>query len=178
MVRKRPLTPEEKLLWQQVTKSVKRLGTEDNSLPPCGGGQGRGVTQVINQLLLTPTLPRKGGGSKKMGDYAGIDKNTAQRFKKGENIIDAKLDLHGMTSEKAHKALISFINKQVKAEKRRLLVITGKGNGILRSALPGWLSTPNVSGHILAFDTAQAKHGGGGAYYILLKRKRTHNDQR
>ena len=77
-----------------------------------------------------------------------------------------------MTSEKAYKALVIFIKQQVKLENRRLLVITGKGSGILRSSLPNWLTTANLSEQILAFDTAKPKHGGDGAYYILLKRKR------
>ncbi len=77
-----------------------------------------------------------------------------------------------MTSEKAHNALILFIKKQIKLENRRLLVITGKGKGILNSALSGWLGVPEINKFILAFDKANPKHGGDGAFYILLKRKR------
>jgi len=53
------------------------------------------------------------------------------------------------------------------------LVITGKGTGILRESLPGWLDAPLFRGMISAFGAAAQKHGGAGAYYIMLKRKRT-----
>ncbi|MEQ1706135.1 MAG: Smr/MutS family protein, partial [Rickettsiales bacterium] len=112
------------------------------------------------------------GGSRGIGDYSGIDRSTAENFRKGKDPIDAKLDLHGMTQENAHHALVNFIAKQAKLENRRLLVITGKGSGILRASLPRWLTLPDLNRFILAFDVAKAKHGGDGAFYILLKRKR------
>ena len=174
MTKKRPLTPEEKLLWKQVTKSVKRL--KEPLLEPTEQATDETIKLTpqpqpkAENSLSTPVGRAREGLTQ--GNYAGIDRNTAEKFKKGKNEFDATLDLHGMTAEKAHKSLISFVNKHIKLESRRLLVITGKGSGILRAALPNWLTAPNLSPHILAFDTAQQKHGGSGAYYILLKRKR------
>ncbi len=77
-----------------------------------------------------------------------------------------------MTQAKAHNAFESFIQKHISQNSRRLLVITGKGSGILQQALPKWMNSPDISGQILAYDEAKAKHGGSGAYYILLKRNR------
>lgn len=182
MVRKRPLTPEEQHLWEQETchykplKNIKKIKTTRNSEEIIENLKSKKikvkiktVTPISNISTIKPSLLQK---EKKMGDYAGIDRNTAERFRKGDALIDARLDLHGMTSEKAYKTLVVFIKQQLKLENRRLLVITGKGSGILRSSLPNWLTTENLSEHILAFDTAKPKHGGDGAYYILLKRKR------
>ena len=66
-----------------------------------------------------------------------------------------------------------------------MLVITGKGlsdgdgdagagraRGVLRQAVPRWLNEPANRARILAVMPAQPKHGGAGALYVLLKRKR------
>jgi len=115
-----------------------------------------------------------------LGAYAGIDRNTAERFRKGEMEMDGTIDLHGMSREKAHVALSGFIRHHYDRGSRCLLVITGKGlrqngeqqRGILREMLPQWLAEPGLRGIILAFDVARPKHGGSGAYYILLRRAR------
>ncbi len=180
MVRKRSLTPEEKRLWKHITRNDVPLQINDDDAEE--------PEEVENAEIIQPKTTAKSSKkqqsvdiskhdnfpnkAKSLGDYSGIDRNTAERFRKGDAPIDATLDLHGMTSEKAHRALVSFIQKHIKLESRRLLVITGKGSGILRSSLPDWLTAPNLSKEILAFDVAKQKHGGAGAYYILLKRKR------
>ena len=90
--------------------------------------------------------------------------------------IDASLDLHGLTQEVAHAALIRFVNGSAQLGRRCLLVVTGKGNregaGILRTQVPRWLNEPALRSLILAFAYAQPKHGGEGALYVLLKRQR------
>ncbi len=181
MVKKRQLTPEEKRLWKLITRQTKPLSfssvdeeeeeeVSENKEAPRSKVKIKAQPAPANQPKPASAKPKT--NIKKQGDYSGIDKNTAESFRKGKEPIDAKLDLHGMTQEKAHNALVAFIEKQVRLESRRLLVITGKGSGILRSALPRWLAEPGLNKSILAFDVAKAKHGGDGAYYILLKRKR------
>ena len=182
MVRKRPLTPEEQYLWEQATrydkplKNIKKIKAEQGSEEIIEKLKPQKIKRKIKTVISIPNVATiKTSSSQKeikIADYSGIDSNTANRFRKGESVIDAKLDLHGMTSEKAHNALITFITKQIKLENRRLLVITGKGKGILNSALPGWLGVAGINESILAFDKASPKHGGDGAFYILLKRKR------
>jgi DNA-nicking Smr family endonuclease len=179
MVKKRQLTPEEKRLWKLITRQTKPLSvpvaddeTEEEENKDTEIKSGKVKLRPAPIKTQAAPVKTKAATIKKQGDYSGIDKNTAESFRKGKEPIDAKLDLHGMTQEKAHNALIAFIEKQVKLESRRLLVITGKGSGILRSALPRWLTAPNLNKSILAFDVAKAKHGGDGAFYILLKRKR------
>ncbi len=168
MVRKRSLTEEEKLLWKYVTRNDTPLVigmVEEEIIKP-------EKTKIAKPPVEKTQPKNQPPKTKSKGDYSGIDKNTATRFKRGESPIDATLDLHGMTQLKAHSAFISFFQKHLKADSRRLLVITGKGSGILQQAFPKWLDSPDISGHVLAYDEAKAKHGGSGAYYILLKRKR------
>lgn len=106
----------------------------------------------------------------------GLDKSTAGRFAKGMMEIEATIDLHGLTQPVAHAALTRFVGGSADLGRRCLLVITGKGNregsGILRTEVPRWLNEPGLRGQILAFTHAQPKHGGTGALYVLLKRRR------
>lgn len=106
---------------------------------------------------------------------ASMDKRTADRFRKGELPIEGKLDLHGLTQAEAHERLVGFIERAYAAGKRCLIVVTGKGregNGVLRRALPHWLGEAGLRARILAITSARQNHGGSGASYILLKRRR------
>ncbi len=62
------------------------------------------------------------------------------------------------------------------ADRRRVLVITGKGRdfgeGVLRDAVPRWLNEDSIRPMIRAFSHAAPKHGGEGALYVLLKRRK------
>ncbi len=122
------------------------------------------------------------------GRVAGVDRRTAERLRKGQYPIEARLDLHGLTQAQAHNALRLFVRQCHAAQKRCLLVITGKGGrqrarddgpyvnaepaGVLKRAVPGWLKDRDLSPLILSTATATPEHGGGGALYILLKRQR------
>lgn len=114
-----------------------------------------------------------------IGRAVGIDKRQAERLKRGRTEIDARIDLHGMTQAEAHRRLDAFIHASVKAGRRCVLVITGKGltselsgrgSGVLREAVPRWLNERPLRGHVIAVSHAQPKDGGHGALYVLLKR--------
>lgn len=181
MKKKRPLTEEEKRLWQLVTKDDKPLHVTDD---------GRRITEDGEAIVApTPLVKQPSSISRQppakmpmpaQGAYANIDRNTADKFRKGEMQIEATLDLHGMNREKAQRALGGFLETQFTRGSRCLLVVTGKGvrknvsdepeRGILREMFPRWLE--EFSSIVLAFDVAKPKHGGSGAYYVLLRRKR------
>jgi DNA-nicking Smr family endonuclease len=105
----------------------------------------------------------------------GLDRRTAERLRKGAIAIERRIDLHGMTQDDAHAALDRFIRQCWKDGRRMLLVITGKGSGgegVLRRGVPRWLAAGEHAARILKVETAQARHGGGGAFYVLLRRQR------
>lgn len=107
----------------------------------------------------------------------GIDRRTAERLRKGAMEIDRRLDLHGMTEAAAHAALDRAVRQAWRDGARVLLVITGKGSvrdggGVLRRNLPRWVAAGDSAAHVLRIETAQPRHGGGGAYYVLLRRQR------
>lgn len=107
-----------------------------------------------------------------IGNSAGVDRRTAERLRRGKMTLDGTLDLHGMTQARAHSALTLFIDTAHQADKRCLLVITGKGQGILKRAVPIWLGDPFLRPKILSVMTARKDHGGDGALYVLLRRRR------
>ncbi len=118
---------------------------------------------------VVPTPPRRATTAPPLG--GGIDRRSAQRLKRGQMAIEARLDLHGMTQAEAHGALSAFIARCQSAGMRAVLVITGK-SGVLHGTVPRWLEDGDNRARILASSRAQAQHGGAGALYLLLRRRR------
>ena len=93
------------------------------------------------------------------------------------------VDLHGLRQAEAHDRLIGFLQRARAAGHGLVLVITGKGGaggalfderGVLRRAVPHWLSRPDLRPLVLGFETAAPQHGGAGALYVRLRRARPH----
>lgn len=137
--------------------------------------------------LRESALPE--GGSEQGGrgfGKDGIDRRTLQRLERGQMEIEAYLDLHGLNQAQARESLLSFITENYNVGKRCILVITGKGRargqedewwsptpGVLRRKAPEWIEEdPFVSKMVVRVAPARPQHGGGGAFYILLRRKR------
>ena len=93
------------------------------------------------------------------GEKAGIDGSTQRRLFRGEVLIDLRLDLHGMTAARAHKQLIQSIILAADDGCRCVLVITGKGSGVLNGHVPIWLKQPPLSFHVLALAKLGQKMG-------------------
>ena len=48
--------------------------------------------------------------------------------------------------------------------------------GVLRRAVPHWLRLPDLRTLVVGFEEAVAHHGGGGALYVRLRRRRAPGD--
>ena len=111
-------------------------------------------------------------------------------MRKGQVEPDARIDLHGMTAERAHAALTAFVANSHTAGRRCVLVITGKGGrrfrdaedldgfggardgmGVLRRLAPEWLASPPLSGFVATVAPAHIRHGGDGALYVYLRKR-------
>jgi len=104
-----------------------------------------------------------------------FDRDTERDLRTGTRRIDARLDLHGMTQSAAHAALTQFMAQAAASDARTLLIITGRGKegaGVLRANFRTWLDAMPASRHILDIRRAAPRHGGEGAFYILLKKRR------
>ncbi len=87
------------------------------------------------------------------------------------NLIDAKLDLHGLTLERAHKKFLEFIYIAAMDDMRKLLVITGKGKpGKIREEFPKWCEADYLAPLISSCTNAEPRHGGAGAFYVNLRK--------
>jgi DNA-nicking Smr family endonuclease len=121
-----------------------------------------------------PALPNKPlPAAPPLDRFAGVDRATADKVKRGRYPVAGRLDLHGMTQAEAHRALTGFVAGARAAGKRCVLVITGHGRitgGVLKVSVPRWLAEPELRRHVLAMAPAQPQHGGAGALYLLLKR--------
>ncbi len=119
-----------------------------------------------------------------VGNTDNLDGSTADKFRKGEFKIEARLDLHGRTEKEAFAAVADFIHNAYAQNKRCVLIITGKGikqddtpwyeaKGVIKEALPTWLNHAEIRPFILSMCQAKPEDGGSGAMYVLLKRQRS-----
>jgi DNA-nicking Smr family endonuclease len=114
--------------------------------------------------------------------FAPLERRQKQRLARGTEPLDGRIDLHGRTQSEAHGALLGFLRRKQAEGARYVLVITGKGapagrdngeRGVLRRQVPLWLRLPEFRGLVLAVEEAHAAHGGAGALYVRLRRRRT-----
>lgn len=113
----------------------------------------------------------------------GVQTGVYRDLRLGKYPADASLDLHHMTIEQARAAVFQFIHDCMSHDIRCALITHGKGEGreqpaLLKSCIAHWL--PQFT-DILAFHSAQKRHGASGATYILLRkseRKKLENWER
>lgn len=113
-----------------------------------------------------------------------MDAKSHRQMRRGKLKPEARIDLHGMTLSEAHPALINFVMSAHAEGKRLVLVITGKGRslaetpfldqprGILRRQVPQWLRLVPLAPVVMDVTPAHIKHGGDGALYVYLRRRR------
>ena len=167
MARRAP-TQSERALWRTAMRGVRPLDSEA-ALPAVPSAPDPPV------VVDTPAVPAAAPVISKPG---GVDGATLTRVKRGRIEVDARIDLHGMDQRAAFATLLGFVDKSSRAGRRALLVITGKGpsaqgGGVLRRNVPAWLMASPLAGRILAIETAHLRHGGEGAFYVLLRRRRS-----
>ncbi len=117
----------------------------------------------------------------------GLDRRNAERLRRGERAPEARIDLHGLTAERAHRVLDRRIGAALAGDQRLILVITGKGGrkrdaddapfmrddeGVLRQQAPRWLRSGPHAAHIVGIYQSHPRHGGAGAFYVYLKKRR------
>ena len=172
-------------LWEQVTKTVnplysKKIG-ERQSYFDSTTLQKRKRLDKVKPWDAVSINNRKVSNLSYLchGMAPGLDKRTFQKLLRGKLRIERTLDLHGYTAEEAKHQLNNFIHECYSRGSRCTLIITGKGVrgnlgvfGVLKRSVPEWLNSQHLRPMILAFIHARQDHGGTGALYVLLKRKR------
>lgn len=171
----RPPSEAEKDLFRSAMKDVRPLnsGKVAPAPKPLPGARPRLVVTRLD-VPLSGEAPAPGARIHTM------DGARQKRLVRGEMPIEARLDLHGMTQEAAHRALDRFLNACHDAGLRSVLVITGRGRGpieeeptgVLYRMVPRWLNAPDHAHRVLGWHPAQRRDGGEGALYVVLKRAR------
>ncbi len=164
-------------------RGLKETATCAPARKPATGG--RPVRKPVSRSVPPPPAPPP------PPPEGTLDRRTRQRMMRGQVEIEARLDLHGHGLELAHERLRQFIVSCRARGLRTVLVITGKGaapytrhtlhgrdhwhaperKGQLRQMLPRWLAAPDLAPHVAGFQPAHPRHGGGGAFYVRLRRR-------
>ncbi len=178
----RRLRADDRGLWQHAVRDVAPLPGRPQYHPPPQAGEGRAGAEAGEMPVPSAASPATAARRPPqaaaetlppLDRFAGVDRATAERVKRGRYPVEARLDLHGMTQEEAYRALSGFVGRSRAAGRRCLLVITGHGRmsgGVLKAAVPRWLGDPGLRHHVLAIAPAQQRDGGTGALYVLLRR--------
>lgn len=176
----RRLAPDEQALWGKVAESVVPLARRARA-----PGVPRVQAKPAPGAELAPIAPQR----PRPPTDDGLDGSWAKRLRAGTLRPDGSIDLHGMTREAARGALHESLQRLAAAGARVLLVVTGKGGapgpapadlmapgraprGAIRAELPRWLAEPRIAPLILSVKPAHPRHGGSGAVYVILRRRR------
>ena len=120
-------------------------------------------------------LPQRKDGRANGRSPDPIEPNRLDRLSRRRLSSSSTIDLHTMNQDRARAALTAFVLRAHAEGERTVLVITGKGalgDGVLRLRAPEWLSEPPLRPLVAGFSQAHQRHGGRGALYVALKRRR------
>ncbi|HEY0313056.1 MAG TPA: Smr/MutS family protein [Allosphingosinicella sp.] len=170
----RRLTPDEQRLWARVVESVRPLGHAAKPEPVPEGPPARAVVRAVSPPAPAPAPPKRATPGTTLG--ASWDR----RLARGAVAPDATLDLHGHKLATAYDLLDRRLEQAIADGARLLLLVTGKPpgperpvkRGAIRAAVGDWLAASRHAGDIAAVRGAHPSHGGSGALYIVLRRKR------
>ena len=114
--------------------------------------------------------------------------NKDLKHQKNKNLKVRSIDLHGYTLDEANKTIEAFINKAFFENINKLIIVTGKGLhsenekdpyvskdlGILKYSVPEFItSNASLMNMINEITDAKIEDGGGGAFYIFLKKNKS-----
>jgi DNA-nicking Smr family endonuclease len=187
MRRRRGLSSDEARLWAAVTRSAVPLkGRSHPPLPPearpkepPSAPAAPDVAAAKAGVALQALRP-KSAPPVRHSQHA-IEKPTRRKLARGRLAIDARIDLHEMTQQRAYDALAGFLRQAQAMGLRHVLVITGRGGsagsafgsrGVLRRVVPQWFAGPEFRPLVSGFDSAERHHGGDGALYVRVRRLR------
>jgi DNA-nicking Smr family endonuclease len=179
--RKRTLSEEERTLWESVTRQAKPLRMKRLAATPPAAVEVemRRPTKAVPQPKLAPVATSSPPVKPAVPPLAPLGRRERLQLSRGRKEIEARLDLHGMTQVRAHRALSAFLHRVHSEGLTFVLIITGKGKtgteserGVLRRQVPQWLSQPEFRGLIVGFEEAHVGHGGAGALYVRIRRSR------
>jgi DNA-nicking Smr family endonuclease len=181
--RRRALSDEERALWESVAKQTKPLRRKPRAAKLQEASPAVETPAATTQAVPPPPLPSakvQRTAKPEAPPLAPLGRRERSQLSRGRKEIDARLDLHGMTQIRAHRALSGFLQRAHSEGLTFVLIITGKGKtmgpeserGVLRRQVPQWLNLPEFRALVVGFEEAHIGHGGEGALYVRIRRMR------
>ncbi|KLI64443.1 Smr/MutS family protein [Aurantiacibacter marinus] len=193
----RGLTPQEAALWGKLASTVEPM-RKDGILKPSSPAPiiaGKAASPLSKPKAGVPgsvrERPRMSGIAAPSAPppappparNAGLDSHWERRLSRNSTDPDFTLDLHGHTLEQAYRRLDAGIMQAKAMGARLVLVVTGKPRpvdaadraerrGAIRAKILDWLAAGQHASDIAAIRKAHRRHGGEGALYLVLKRRR------
>ena len=185
----RRLSPEEQAIWSKVAQTVSPLPGREQPLSAVEVGRplparAAPVTAKSRQPTAKPPVSAGKAPPSRPMPVAVLDDSWERRIATGAIIPEMSVDLHGHSLDAAHKRLNQALGAAVARGVRVLLVVTGnprpratvslgqKARGAIRAEIGDWLALSGHADTIASVRTAHPRHGGLGALYIILRRRK------
>lgn len=181
---RRRLSAEEEALWTALTRSVRPLrpGAPLSKIAEAPlAAQRELIADLSHRLTIAPQPTFVAPPARTPAPV--LDSNWERRIRGGTISPEMSIDLHGHTLATAHARLDQAIAAALARDARVLLVVTGKPpkstmvtgpsrRGAIRGEIGHWLETSRHADRIASVRVAHPRHGGDGALYLILRRKK------
>lgn len=186
---RRGLSEEDQRVWAAVARTVTPLHPrklpvkpEASPLPVAEPTPATPPARKVKGRVPAP-LPPKPVPRPASESPLQLDGSWEKRIAKGTLAPDFSLDLHGHGLDAAYQRLLHGLTQAKAMGARVVLVVTGKarsadpmdrGNqrGAIRAKVADWLQASEHASDIVALRGAHRRHGGPGALYVILRKRR------
>ena len=158
----RPLSPDNKIKIRKKPGIPPRQATEEDDR--------FAINDVFSSAEMLEECPDILSFSR-----SGLQHKVLKKLRQGKHPIEHALDLHGLTVKQARNELLEFLGECEAAGVSHAIIVHGKGfrsidKPVIKPMVNRWLRAVD---NVLAFHSAQAKDGGNGAVYVLLKKNQS-----
>jgi len=169
----RSLTETDRAAWADFSSRISPLRRHARTTPQQAPSQP--APQPLPKPQASSQAARLAAPGVAIGDQpGGLDSATWHRFRSGKLSATRKLDLHGLTTQHAFRALTAFLRSAHAERMRCVEVVTGRGNGetggAIRREFPHWLNLPEIRPLVLA--ASHPHPANPGSVRLLLRRPR------
>ncbi|HXV73729.1 MAG TPA: Smr/MutS family protein [Sphingomonadales bacterium] len=158
-------SPKDDPVWREAIKGVKPLKK--------AGKVQKDPPKIYRRRVREPEAPAFNYQADIMRRQSPFDPLLFSKIASGKIPLQFSFDLHGLSETGAYEALLDILGQAYMEGLRYGLIVTGKGRlgqSPIRAQVPKWLTSPKLSQIVSSFEFSAQRHGGDGAYYVLLRR--------
>jgi DNA-nicking Smr family endonuclease len=168
---------EEDTVFREAVRDVRRLRADPaRPAKPKPAPRARFRRADEQAVLQESLLPAADPALLETGDELsfrrnGVPETILRKLRRGEYVVEAEIDLHGLNAAETRQVMRAFIGDAVARHLTCIRIIHGKGRRsgprgpVLKNVVNQWL---RQSDPVAAFGSARAVDGGSGAVYVLL----------